>query len=137
MTPASFFIGSKGCGKRPNMKPPKKKHASKGVTKFPRSRTLPHRTKRTSGEREKSAERVRKTNDELMKWKSDVQSWQEDVVTPLAKIAAPDEVMDFEVLGTYSSRAAGGFNDEHNRELAQLWERLERLKRVIKRLGRR
>ena len=48
------------------MKPPKKKQASKGVTKFPGSRTLAHRTKRTPGERENSAERVRKTNDELM-----------------------------------------------------------------------
>jgi hypothetical protein len=45
-------------------------------------------------------------------------------------------VTQFRVLGLYSLRVAGGINEEHNRELAMLLERLNRLDDVIKRLSK-
>jgi hypothetical protein len=67
--------------------------------------------------------------------KRDIEQWESEVLKVLERHATVEEIMTFRVLGTYTSRATGGFSAEHNRELAMLHERLNRLQRIIQRLS--
>jgi hypothetical protein len=76
-----------------------------------------------------------RTDAELQRLKADIDTWQQDVLGRLTEIGTFDEVTRFRVLGVFSLRARGGYNEEHNKERAMLLERIFRLESAIRRLG--
>lgn len=65
---------------------------------------------------------------DLDKLKMDIDEWEKNTINVMESGRVPLHLIStFRVLGNFDSRVSGGYNPEHNRELAMLWARLGRL----------
>jgi hypothetical protein len=72
-------------------------------------------------------------NDEnLARLKADIAEWEKNVIQFMERANVPvGRISTFRVLGTYRAGVKGGYNEEHRRELAMLWERMNRLLDIV------
>ena len=73
-----------------------------------------------------------KNSADLETLKADIAEWEKNVIAFMERENVPiGRISTFRVLGTYNARVTGGFNEEHNRELAMLWARMGRLLDIV------